>query len=337
MQFHYSTDDLAPNDRVPSWREVWSKLVFAVTHDDRPDPSTFRARIDATVAGRFAIVDVDTGHCTARRTNQEVARDKREMLYLLRPECAFRSTIGPVTNSGDVQFAPGDVGIASSEWRFEAGAGESISFDMLLLSPEVLSPLLAGGHLTRPRVMSAKSPIGSLLGAAFSAAKANVPRLPPELGDAVLHNLCGLVALACGASEEGQWMARTSVRAARLERAKQYIEQHLAEPGLDPATTAAALGISLGYLHRLFEPDGISFAQYVRRRRLLKCWDTLGSVSGDSRTVADIAFGWGFRSLATFYRAFAREFGTTPLGAQATSRDVMQTAHKAEADVASPR
>jgi AraC-like DNA-binding protein len=25
--------------------------------------------------------------------------------------------------------------------------------------------------------------------------------------------------------------------------------------------------------------------------------------------VADIAFGWGFNSLATFYRAFEREFG----------------------------
>jgi AraC-like DNA-binding protein len=28
--------------------------------------------------------------------------------------------------------------------------------------------------------------------------------------------------------------------------------------------------------------------------------------------VADIAFGWGFNSLATFYRAFQREFGVPP-------------------------
>ncbi len=320
MRFHYSTDDLSPDDREPSWSEVWSKLVFAVTHDDRPDPSTFRAQIDATVAGRFAVLDVDTGHRTARRTNLEVARDKKEMLYLLRPECEFHSTIGPTTtNAHDFQFAPGDLGIASSEWRFDAAGSGSISFDMLLLPPEVLSPLLAGGHLTRPWVVPSGSPIGSLLGTAFDAAKANVPLLPPELGDAVLHNLCGLVALACGASEEGQWTAQKSMRAARLERAKQYIELHLAESDLGPATTAAALGISLGHLHRLFEPTGISCAQYVRQRRLLKCWDTLCSVTGANRSVADIAFGWGFSSLATFYRAFAREFGTSPLAARATS------------------
>jgi len=323
MRFHFSTDDLSPDDREPPWREVWSKLVFAVTHNDRPDPSTFRAQIDATVAGRFAVLDVGTGHRTARRTELEVARDKREMLYLLRPGSGFHSTIGPMANARDFQFGPGDLGVASSEWRFDAAASGSISFDMLLLPPEVLSPLLAGGHLTRPWVVPSSSPVGSLLGAAFDAAKANVPLMPPELGDAVLHNLCGLVALACGASEEGQWTAQKSVRAARLEKAKRYIEQHLAEPDLGPGTTAAALDISLGYLHRLFEPTGISFAQYVRRRRLLKCWDTLGSVSGVGRSVADIAFGWGFSSLATFYRAFAREFGTAPLAARAASRGVM--------------
>ena len=128
----------------------------------------------------------------------------------------------------------------------------------------------------------------------------------------MLHNLCGLVALACGASEEGQSHGRKSVHAAHLEKAKRHIEQHLAESDLGPTTTADALGISLGYLHRLFEPTGTSFTQYVQRSRLMKCRDTLGSVSGAGRSVADIAFGWGFNSLATFYRAFAREFGSSP-------------------------
>jgi AraC-like DNA-binding protein len=320
MRFHYSTDDLPVDDREPYWREVWSKLVFTVTHDDRPDPGTFRAQVDATIAGRFAVLDVHTGHRTSRRTEREIAQDKREMLYLLRPMRGFHSKIGPtVTNAHECQFAAGDLGIASSEWRFDAEAGGAISFDMLLIPQEVLSPLLAGGRLTRPWVVPRGSPIGSLLGTAFDAAKANLPLLPDELGDAVLHNLCGLVALGCGASDEGQWNGRSSVRAARLERAKQYIEQHLADPDLGPASIAAALGISVGHLHRLFEPTGTSFAQYVRRRRLLKCRDTLASATGLGRSVADIAFGWGFNSLATFYRAFAREFQAPPAAARSAS------------------
>jgi hypothetical protein len=151
---------------------------------------------------------------------------------------------------------------------------------MLLIPAEVLSPLLGRGHLTGPRVVPSGSPMGSLLGTAFDAAKASLPLLSPDLGDAVLHNLCGLVALACGASDEEQSNGTKSVRAARLEQAKRSIDQHLAEPDLDPATTAAALGISIGHLHRLFEPTGTSVAQYVQRSRLLKCRDSLGVSAG---------------------------------------------------------
>jgi AraC-like DNA-binding protein len=39
-----------------------------------------------------------------------------------------------------------------------------------------------------------------------------------------------------------------------------------------------------------------------------------GSVRGET----DIAFGWGFNSLATFYRAFEREFGLPPTALHAT-------------------
>jgi AraC-like DNA-binding protein len=69
----------------------------------------------------------------------------------------------------------------------------------------------------------------------------------------------------------------------------------------------------------LFEPIGISFAQYVARRRLLQCRAALASPSTTKRSVADIAFGWGFNSLATFYRAFEREFGMPPTALRAAA------------------
>jgi len=133
----------------------------------------------------------------------------------------------------------------------------------------------------------------------------------------VLQNLSGLMALACGASEEGRWSGQDALRTARLEAAKRYIEQHLAKPDLVPGTAAAALGISLRNLHLLFEPTGTTFAQYVTQRRLLECRAALSSPNSVRRSVADIAFGWGFNSLATFYRAFERAFGIRPTALRA--------------------
>src|SRR5262249_28984188 len=143
--------------------------------------------------------------------------------------------------TAEVHFAPGDFCISSGEWPSLVSMKDTASVTGLLIPREVLSPLLVGGRLIRPMAVPAGSPFGSLLGAAFDAATAQLPTLSPDLGDAVLYNLCGLVALACGASDEGRPSGRDSMRTARLEAAKRYIDQHLAEPGLMPASTAAAL------------------------------------------------------------------------------------------------
>ena len=202
--------------------------------------------------------------------------------------------------------------MSSTEWQFEAESKGAASFGMLVIPQASLSPLLAGGRLRRPFQLPGASPIGSLLGTAMDAAKAQAPLLPEELGEAVLRNLCGLVALSCGASDEGA--VRGRIRCGRRNSRRSSATSIFISPipDLTSASAAAALGISVRQLHRLFEPSGSSFARYVLRQRLLRCRDTIAGATGTGRSVVDIAFGWGFNSMATFYRAFAGEFGGAP-------------------------
>jgi AraC-like DNA-binding protein len=312
MRVHFSTDDLPPRDRG-SWFEYIAEHGMKVTPAVRPDPVTFRAQLDTVIAGRFKLFDFKSSDSAGGRTPADVHRDRRAAYHLRRSHHGKVVRVSPTRQRfEEIPLRPGDFYIISSEWPFEASSDGGTAVSGLIIPPEVLEPLLTGGRLMRPIPVRSDSPLGSLFGDAFDAASARIPLLSPELGDGVLQNLSGLVALACGASEEGRWNGRDSLRAARLEAAKRHIEQHLAEPGLAPASTAAALGISVRHLHLLFEPTGTSFAQYVAQRRLLQCRAALTSPNGTHRSVADIAFGWGFNSLATFYRAFQREFGMPP-------------------------
>jgi AraC-like DNA-binding protein len=313
MRVHFSTDDVPPRDREQFWIDFLAKQVLRFTPGDRPDPETLRGQLDAQVAGRFTLYEWQTSHRIGRRTPAVVSLETSGRFHLRRVPREQIYIGGPTpATAAEIRLAPGDFCVTSTGWPFESLMKDGTSASGLLIPHEVLSPLLAGGRLTRPVLVLGGSPLGSLLGAAFDAASTQVPLLSPELADAVLQNLCGLVALACGASDEGRWSGRESLRTTRLEAAKRHIDQHLAEPHLTPASTAAALGISVRHLHLLFEATGTTFAQYVTQRRLLQCRDTLTSSIGAGRSVADIAFGWGFNSLATFYRAFEREFGSSP-------------------------
>jgi AraC-like DNA-binding protein len=320
MRVSFSTDDIPPRDREQFWFDVVAKQWMRITLSDRPDSATFRGRWDAQLAGRFTLVDFEVGDRTGGRMAADAGRDETGKFRLHRVRREQVYTADPTrARPVEVWLAPGDFFVSSGELPSRVTMKDGASVSGLLILHKVLSPLLAGGHLTRPIPVRATSPIGPLLGAAFDAAATQLPLLTPELGDAALQNLCGLVALACGASEEGRSSWRDGVRAARLEETRRYIEQHLGEPDLTPASTAAALGISVRHLHLLFERTGTSFSQYVARSRLLRCRTTLTSPAGARRSVADIAFRWGFNSLATFYRAFEREFGLSPAALRAAA------------------
>jgi AraC-like DNA-binding protein len=320
MRVQYSTDDLPPRDRVKFWCDFFAKQAHSITPVEIPDPGAFRAAASGQVAGEFALLDIESGLEKVRRTAADVAADKAEAFFVRRFRRPLIWKAAPRSTPVDLAYEPGDFCVSSTEWRFDAESKGPASFGMLIIPQAALSPLLARGRLARPFRLPHASPLGSLLGAAMDAAKAQAPLLPDELGEGVLRNLCGLVALSCGVSDEGVERVRDSLRSAQLAAAKRHIDLHLADPGLTPVGVAAALGISVRQLHRLFEPSGSSFARYVLRQRLIRCRDTIAGATGTGRSVVDIAFGWGFNSMATFYRAFASEFGGAPAVLRTASR-----------------
>ena len=319
VHVRFSTEALPPRDRVGSWCDYFAKQAHSITPGEIPDPGAFRAEAYGQVAGEFALLDIRSGLERVQRTAADVAKDNNEAFFIRRFRRPAIWRAAPRSTPVDLIHEPGDLCVSSSEWRFDAESNGGASFDMLIIPQAALSPLLAGGRLARPFRLPGNSPLGSLLGAAIDAAKAQAPLLADNLGEAVLRNLCGLVALACGASDEGTEQGRDSPRSAQLAAIKRYVDLHLADPGLTPASAAVALGISVRQLHRLFEPNGTTFAQYILRQRLLRCRDTIAGATGTGRSVVDIALGWGFNSMATFYRAFASEFGGPPAALRAAS------------------
>ncbi len=89
------------------------------------------------------------------------------------------------------------------------------------------------------------------------------------------------------------------------------IEAHLGEP-LTLAALTRGTGYSMWHAARMFqEITGETPLAYLRRRRLSEA--ALRLVGGGHR-VADVAFDFTFDSHEGFTRAFAREFGLTPVG-----------------------
>ena len=100
-------------------------------------------------------------------------------------------------------------------------------------------------------------------------------------------------------------------------RACSYINTHVDDPSLDPPRIASAIGVSVRYLHVLFQENGTSVTKYVFRRRLARCHDDLVDATKAHMSITDIAHAHGFKSSAHFARKFADAYGATPSSVRA--------------------
>lgn len=87
-----------------------------------------------------------------------------------------------------------------------------------------------------------------------------------------------------------------------------YIERHLSDPGLRPPQIAAALGVSLRYLHRAFDDKEVTVSRLLRERRLEQVALVLRTAPSRP-TLQHLAARFGFASQDQLARAFRRQFG----------------------------
>ncbi|WP_420971358.1 helix-turn-helix transcriptional regulator [Bradyrhizobium sp. B120] len=127
---------------------------------------------------------------------------------------------------------------------------------------------------------------------------------------ALVKIVAELALIERGAIRPGSRRAQQALRVGRLSLARRLITRHLAKPALSPGMVAEMLGVSVRYLHVLFEATGASFSQTVTAERLNESRRLL--CEKPPRPIADIALACGFGSLATFYRIFSASEGLTP-------------------------
>jgi AraC-like DNA-binding protein len=130
-----------------------------------------------------------------------------------------------------------------------------------------------------------------------------------RLGAAVLDVLA--VALATRLDRPARVPRETRQRAL-LRSIHALIEERLGDPALSPERIAAAQFISVRYLHRLFETQETTVADWIRRRRLERCaWDLLDpALRGEP--VGAIGARWGLTNPAHFSHAFRAAYGVPP-------------------------
>ena len=245
-----------------------------------PDRSDQPARIEKIFSGHFA------------RTPQA-----------LRPDAAQQISL-PVTRA--LTQSEGSCTMRAKHQEYGPEASPTDPAPVGLQADPTAAPVLArhGAPATSDRGWAPllEACLADFKGAAEDGDAACIPALVKIVADLAL--------IERGAIRPGSRRAQQALRVGRLSLARRLITRHLAKPALSPHMVADLLGVSVRYLHILFEATGTSFSQTVTAQRLSESRRLLREQP--RRPIADIALACGFGSLATFYRIFSAAEAMSP-------------------------
>lgn len=284
----------------------WRELISDTTVPMEPEPHAdgpFHGTVDAHLVDGVALVSVASVAQTVRRTAHGCRRSPAPMVKVLvqRRGRALveqhdrRAVLGEHTMTVYDAAHPYTV-VQTADFRADA-----------VLVPRERLPVTTG---TMARAQEHPIDLAHGAGALFAAYLDGLQDRLDECAPATAaHCVQALVELLAAALTQVETKAsRTALRDAALD----WIRAHLADPGLSPATVAAGTGMSVRYLHRLFEAYGVSVSGYIRGQRLHHIRTDLADPRFRDQTIARIGGRWGMPDQAHLSRLFRREFGHTP-------------------------
>ncbi len=280
---------------------------FGVGGEPLPDMrGPFWAELGASLSPYLSALTFSANNSAVSRVTADVHRSGWAHFWIYRE-------MGPGAwfdfGGSEFRTQPGDLIITDIDTPFRTLATRFYRHNIWMMPQNLVEPHLP--VMKRPFAIHlfASDATASLLVAYLNFVEPRFAAMTDPLKRTVADHVARLTGLACGGASKEH---RNTLRAAKLEQARQFIEENLVLHELSPDVAAAALGISVRQLHSCFEQAGESFGQYVRRRRLQECRATLEDPIAVGRSITDIAFAWGFSSLPSFYRAFSRAFGVAP-------------------------
>ena len=301
-----STNDFAPRERAPVWRE-WVWKHFGGLESDLYGDTDFDGEMVSAQAGDVVLTRLEANRHRVVRTPDMVRAS----------DAGYLKIVAPLQGRAGVEQMGRRAWVSPGAWTIYDTTG-SYAVD----NPERVEHLIV--MLPKAQLIERGLPLENLMARHVGGAS-GIARVALTTMRSTYQELPNMSAAAArGAGELIAQLVRLSLielagqatavtqREALKDRIRAYVSTRLRDPALSIEQIAHALNCSKRHLHNAFAGETDTLASYILHLRLQACIRELQQSGPQARPITDIALSWGFSNLSHFSRVFRGHTGLSP-------------------------
>ncbi|MGE3772871.1 MAG: helix-turn-helix domain-containing protein [Gammaproteobacteria bacterium] len=316
MQHSFDTSTYPVAERPSRWRECLVRTFSFEVELEFSDPDRFAGRLATFNLGQVSLSLLGSAPLRYRRLVTHLADEGDEYYLISLPTGApFHFSQRRRT----AVCAPGSFTIERSGEPYELSYGEPNLLHVLKIPSRLMRRTISAPDRLCAVHFDAAHGAGALFSDYLTLLTRHLTALATGGATVAGNHVMELLAFAVEHAGKGCDSGENAVQSAHLLRIEDHVRRHLGDPALSPATLAAAAGISVRYLHRLFARSGRTVSGHIRELRLEACHEALVR-DPTGITLGALAYRWGFSDQANFCRLFKARYGLTPGEARRAAR-----------------
>lgn len=303
-----STEQVAPQERIPYWKDLIWQLLGRLRSEACPEGgSEFHGRLLHCDAGEVRLCRLHASPHRVVRTPDLIRQDDRGLLKVV---FQIEGAAWFEQDGRRTLLQPGQWSIYDTMKAYSVCNTDEVE-QLVLLAPR---EKILGAHLNPEALLvqryDATTGLGRLTADLLQRTLEEIDSCSDESAEAIGDALTQL--LRQSLMERAGRPTPLSLREALRDRIKTYILRNLRDPDLCLERIAAALRCSKRTLHKAFSNEGATISETIWRLRLERCRRDLRSPACAWKSITEIAFSWGFSSATHFSRAFKDAYGVSP-------------------------
>lgn len=290
----------------------WERIIdqaFGVVDVQIADESTFFGELRSAPFGDMTLAEVICDYEIATRSRQHIAHDTSASFVLV----MLQSGTLQIEQAGrECVLTPGTFTLFDLNSPYTYRHVERTQVLDVVIPSALLRARVRDPQSLVVRPFSAGRGIGRVTADLLVSMIREVEAFPPWAAQSYCARVVDLIGLLFEAAQDDLPIADSAIRSALYRRCVAIIETHLADPALGPAKVAELAGISVRYLHKIFQDAGEPVGSYIRSCRLERCHRDLSDPAKKDVSIIEIAYRAGFQRQSHFSNSFKRQYGRSP-------------------------